>query len=228
VSRACSRFGLCHFEISDHFSGVAGSVGHLVATMDPTVGIDEVAVAHRVLGVLLVRSPGDLVRRPYRAIHIAQQMEGEALRFSEGQVLGRCVERSAEDDGIELFEALGAVTQALALLGSTRRRRFRVPPEQHPPAPKIVKMNDPAVFVRQFEVRCNRVQREHPASLAERSGAAGQPNERTRFSDAGSAGRAGRDDPEAEEEAVQFEQPRAAHWSPPQLPCRSPGERRPR
>jgi hypothetical protein len=71
---------------------MAGDVGHLVATMDPTIGIDEVTVAHRVLGILLPRSADDFVFSPNRAIDIAQQMEREVLRFGERQVLGRCVE----------------------------------------------------------------------------------------------------------------------------------------
>ena len=45
--------GLSSLEISNHVGGVAGDVGDLVATMDPTIGIDEVTVAHRVFGVLL-------------------------------------------------------------------------------------------------------------------------------------------------------------------------------
>ena len=60
--------------------------------MDPTTGIDEVTVAHRELGILLARSASDFVCSPDRAIHIAQQMEREVLRFGERQVLGRCVE----------------------------------------------------------------------------------------------------------------------------------------
>ena len=60
--------------------------------MDPTIGIDEVTVAHRVFGVLLPRSADDLVFGPDRAIHIAQQVEREFLRFGEREVLGRGVE----------------------------------------------------------------------------------------------------------------------------------------
>jgi hypothetical protein len=71
---------------------MARDVGHLVATMDPTIGIDEVAVAHRVLGILLARSASDFVRGPDRAIHVAQQTEREVLRFGEREVLGRRVE----------------------------------------------------------------------------------------------------------------------------------------
>ena len=67
-------------------------VGHLVSTTDPTIGIDEVAVTHRVLGIFLVRSANNLVHRPYRAIHIAQQTEWEVLRFGEREVFGRRVE----------------------------------------------------------------------------------------------------------------------------------------
>ncbi len=56
------------------------------------MGIDEVAVTHRVLGILLPRSTNDFVCGPDRAIHIAQQTERKALRFGEREVLGRCVE----------------------------------------------------------------------------------------------------------------------------------------
>jgi hypothetical protein len=49
-------------------------------------------VAHRVLGVLLVRSASDFVLRPDRAIHIAQQTEREVLCLGEREVLGRRVE----------------------------------------------------------------------------------------------------------------------------------------
>ena len=68
-------------EISNHVCGMAADVGDLVAAMDATVGIDEVAVSHRVFGILLARSTGNFVFRPDRAINIAQQMEREVLRF---------------------------------------------------------------------------------------------------------------------------------------------------
>ncbi len=71
---------------------MARDIGYLVATMDPTIGIDEVAVAHRVLGILLAWCASDFVCSPDRAIHIAQQMEREVLRFGKREVLGWCVE----------------------------------------------------------------------------------------------------------------------------------------
>ena len=126
---------------------MARDVGHLVSTMDPTIGGDEVAVAHWVLGILLVRTASHLELGADRAIHVAQQTERKVLGFSERQVLGWCVERRAEDDGIELFESVGAVTQALTLDRSTSGRRLRVPPQQHPFTAKILKVNVPAVFV---------------------------------------------------------------------------------
>ena len=127
---------------------MARDVGHLVATIDPTIGIDEVAVAHWVLGILLIRPASHFVLGADRAIHVAQQTEREVLGFGERQVLSRCVERGAEDDGIELFKSVGAVTQALTLDRSTSGRRLRVPPQQHPMTPKILKVNTSAVFVR--------------------------------------------------------------------------------
>ena len=71
---------------------MAGDIGHLVATMDPTIGIDQVAVAPRVLGVLLGRIAYDLVLGADNAIHITQQMKWELLRFGEREVLGWRVE----------------------------------------------------------------------------------------------------------------------------------------
>ncbi len=85
------RLGLRSLEISNHIGGMAGDVGHLVATMDPTIGIDEIAVAHRVLGIALPRGADDFVLGPDRSIHITQQMEREVLRFGERHVLGGCV-----------------------------------------------------------------------------------------------------------------------------------------
>ena len=84
--------GLRSLKIADHIGGMGRDVGHLVATMDTTIGIDEVAVSHRVLGILLVRSASDFVCGPDRAIHIAQQTKREVLRFGERKVLGRCIE----------------------------------------------------------------------------------------------------------------------------------------
>ena len=86
------RLGPRSFEISNHIGSVAGDVFDLVATMDQTIGIDEVAVSHRVFGILLPRSAGNFVFGPDRTIHIAQQMEREVLRLGERKVLGRCVE----------------------------------------------------------------------------------------------------------------------------------------
>ena len=149
---------------------MAGDVGDLVATMDPTIGIDEVTVTHRVLGILLAGSTSDFVRRPDGAIHIAQQTERKVLRFGEREIVGRRVERSAEDDGIELFKSLGTVTQALTLDRSTRCRRFRVPPQQHPLPAKTLEVNVVAVLVGQFKIRRNRVQRQHCQSLADLDG----------------------------------------------------------
>ncbi len=85
-------FGLARLEICDHIGGMARDVGHLVAPMDPTTGIDEVAMAHRVLGIFLARRSGDFVRGPDSTIHIAQQMEREVLRFGKREVVGWCVE----------------------------------------------------------------------------------------------------------------------------------------
>jgi hypothetical protein len=79
-------------------------------------------------------------------------VEREALLFDERQVLGGRVERRAEDDGVELIEPSGSVTQTLALDRSTSGGCLRIPPEQDPLAPQISEANRVAVLVGQLEV----------------------------------------------------------------------------
>ena len=151
----CPLGRLSRLEISDHIAGMGGRIRYFIATVDAPVGIDQVGVTHRVVREIVVRRPNDLVLRAHGAIDVAQQTEGKALGLGEYQVVSGCVERGAEDDGIELFEAMGTVTQALALDRSTTCRGFRVPPQQHPMTAEILEMDVCAVLVRQFEVRCN-------------------------------------------------------------------------
>ena len=164
------RLRLGRLEIGDHIVGVGRDIGDLVAPVDQAIGIDEVTVAHRELGVLVVRCASDFVLRSDRAIRVTQQTEREVLRFGKRKVLVRSVEGSAEDDGIERFESVGAVTQALTLDRSTTRRRFRVPPQQHPLTAQIAEPDICAVLIGQFEVRRNGVQRQHDPSLADPGG----------------------------------------------------------
>jgi hypothetical protein len=159
---------LSRLEIGDYVGGMGRDIGYLVAPVDQTIGIDQITVAHGEFGVLVVRCASYFVLRSDRAIRVAQQTKWEVLRFGKRQVLVRPVEGSAEDDGIELIESLGAVTQALTLDRSTTRRRFRVPPQQHPLTAQIAEPDICAVLIGQFEVRRYGVQRQHGDSLADR------------------------------------------------------------
>jgi predicted RNase H-like nuclease len=62
---------------------------------------------------------------------------------------------------------VGTVTQALALERSTPTPGVRIPPQQYQVTPKIQEMDGFAMLVRQYEVRGNRVQREHAPILTE-------------------------------------------------------------
>lgn len=83
---------LSSLEVGDHIAGVGGGVGHFVATVDLSLGIDQVSVTHRVVRELVVRRASDLVLRADSAIDVAQQTEGKVLRLSECQVVSGCVE----------------------------------------------------------------------------------------------------------------------------------------
>jgi hypothetical protein len=111
---------------------VPGDVGHVVRAVDQTARRDEIAVAAREVGVPVVRVAGDLVGGADGAVDVREQAVRELLCLGEREVLRDGVERRAEDYGAELGEAIGPVTQGLALDRSTRRGGLRVPPEQHP------------------------------------------------------------------------------------------------
>jgi hypothetical protein len=145
---------------------VGGDVGDVVRLLDHPVRTDEVCVTAGVLGVLLARIAGDLVLRADRAVDVAQEAVREVLFLGKGKVLLRGVERRAEDDGVELFEAMGLVTKALTLNRSTRRGGLGVPPQQHPFTGEVAETYRFAVLVGQFEVRGFRSWAEHAVIVA--------------------------------------------------------------
>jgi hypothetical protein len=145
---------------------VSGDVGDVVGNADHPVRPDQVGVAARVLGELLLRVARDLVLGPDLAVDITEEAIWELLVVGERQVLFRRVERRAEDDGIELVEALDLVTKALTLNRSTRGGGLGVPPEQHPLAGEVAEARRLAVLVGQFEVGRFRSWTEHCLSVA--------------------------------------------------------------
>jgi hypothetical protein len=84
--------GLRRLEVGDHIAGMGGRVSHFIATVDLSLGIDQVSDALRELGELLVRTASDLVLRADRTIDVAQQTEREVLRLGECQVVSGRVE----------------------------------------------------------------------------------------------------------------------------------------
>ena len=123
------------FEVGQDLGGVAGGVGHLVALHDRPFGIDQVAHPLGEVGELVARVPGGFVGRAHRLVGVAQQSEREVELVAEGLVVGRRVERDAEDVAVQFGEALGLVTQALSLKRSTGCVGLGIPPQQYPVAP---------------------------------------------------------------------------------------------
>ena len=131
---------------------MGGDVGDVVGLLDHAVRTDQKCVAAGVRGVLVARVADDLVLRSDRPVDVAEQPVREVLIIGEGKILCGRVERRAEDDGIELVEAMGLVTKALTLNRSTRRGGLGIPPQQHPLAGEVTEANRLAVLVGQFEI----------------------------------------------------------------------------
>lgn len=156
---------------------MGGNVGDHVDVANHAGVVDEEGVATRVLGVLLVDGSGHLVGAADSTVDVAEQLVVEALRLGEREVLLWSVEGGAEDDAVGLGELGGAVTQPLALDRSTGRRRFGIPPQQHPVATKVGKADLDAMLVRQAEIRSGHSGSEHLLTL-ERHQNAGRPPQR--------------------------------------------------
>jgi hypothetical protein len=144
----------CLLDVGDDVVGMVGDIGDVVGTMDQTVRVDQVAVAPGEFGELFAGVPRDLVRGTDRVVEIAQESERELLYPGERKVLSWGVERCAEDGRVEFVESFGAVTQRLAFDGSTRCRRFGIPPQQHPSAGEVRQVDGLVVLVGERERWC--------------------------------------------------------------------------
>jgi hypothetical protein len=145
---------------------VGGDVGDVVRLFDHPVRSDQKCVAAGVLRILVARVADDLVLRSDRPVDVTEQPVREVLVRRECKILCGRVERRAEDDGIELVEAMGLVTKALTLNRSTRRGGLGVPPQQHPLAGEVTEAHRFAVLVGQFEIGGFRSWAEHPVIVA--------------------------------------------------------------
>ncbi len=151
---------------------MVGDVGDVVPAMDQTLGVDQVAVAAREVGELVVAVAGDLVRGADRVVEVAQESERELLGPGEREILGRGVERRAENRRAEFVEPLGTVTQCLTFDRSTGCGGLGVPPQQHPPPRQLRQVDDPVVLVGKGEGRCLLSWAEHDSILPAESGVA--------------------------------------------------------
>jgi len=130
---------------------MVGDVGDVVGTVDQSLRVDEIAVAARERGELVIRVPRDLVGGTDRVVEIAQQPERELLCSSKREVFSWSVERRPEDGCAEFGESFGAVTQRLAFDGSTRCCCFGIPPQQHPSASQTRQLDGLIVLVGERE-----------------------------------------------------------------------------
>jgi hypothetical protein len=153
-------------EIGDHDFGVLGDIGDVVHLTKDPVGVDQEAEALREVGELVARIADDAVRAADLSIDVAEQTERELLIGGEPEVVGGCVERGADDDRVQLAEAIGSVTQALTFDRSTGRRRLWVPPQQHPRADQVGEADEVAVLVGQLEIGRGVSGRQHPPILS--------------------------------------------------------------
>lgn len=107
-------------------------VGDFVDPGDDPSGIDQESDALRVKRIRLVGAAFDAIGAPNNVIDVGQQPEAELLVRRERLVVGGCVERCADDRGMEFVELWASVTEALAFARSTAGRRFGVPPQHDP------------------------------------------------------------------------------------------------
>lgn len=128
-----------------------GDIGDVICAMDQTLRVDQVAVAAREVGKLVVAVPGDLIGRADCVVEVAQESERELLGSGEREILGGGVERRAEDGRAEFVEAFGAVTQRLTLDGSTWCGGLWVPPQQHPTPCQLGQVDDPVLLIGERE-----------------------------------------------------------------------------
>ena len=152
-------------EVGENVGGVGGHVRHDIDPANDTTAIDQERVSFREVRVLLTRISHNPVVSADAVIDVAEEGVVETLRLGELEVLGRSVERSAEDGAVGIGEFSGAVTQRLAFKGSTGCRCLGVPPQQHPTIAQVDQADVVAMLIREAEVGGGRSNDEHPDRL---------------------------------------------------------------
>ena len=99
---------------------------------DDAIRIDDERDALRVEGIRLVGAAFDSVCATNAVIRVGQQSEPELLVRRERVVIGRRIERRADDRGADFGELRTSVTEALAFASSTAGRGLWVPPQDDP------------------------------------------------------------------------------------------------
>ena len=149
---------------------MCAGVGDLVDPSDHAVGIDQERDALRIVRVGFVGVTFDAVRATNKAIDIGQQPEAELFVRRERVVVGRCVERCADDRGVEFVELWASVTEALSFARSTGGRRFGIPPQHDPRAAQVLEAHDALVLIQQREVGGGVTRCQHDGILTLRVG----------------------------------------------------------
>ena len=133
-------------QVGQYLGHVAGGIDVRINPRDPALRVDQVGDPSRILRARIV---GRAIGEPDRAIDVAEQVERKAKLFLEGAVFRRAVEADSDDDGVLGRKVLDSITEPFALDGSARGIGFRVPPEHHVVAAKLVERGRGAVLVRQ-------------------------------------------------------------------------------
>ena len=144
---------------------MCAGVGDFVDPGDDAVGVDQERDALRIVRVGFVGATFDAVSVANKAIDVGQQPEAELFVRRERVVVGRCVERCADDRGVEFVELWASVTEALAFARSTAGRRFGIPPQYDPRAAQVLEAHDALVLIQQREVRGGVTRCEHDEIL---------------------------------------------------------------
>lgn len=117
---------------------MAAWVGYVIYLDDDPFGVDQEADSLRKIGELLRRVAENFVAATDALVGIAQKRKRKVARGLERQIVGRGVERNADDRTVGLFKLRSLITQALCLDRSTRGACFGVPPQQRPAASAVV------------------------------------------------------------------------------------------
>lgn len=139
----------------------------VVGRHDDPFRVDQVAdpSGQPVLVVVLAGLAFCVVGLTDGAFGVGDQTEREAFGVGKGLLFFDGVEGRTDDGAVGGIEFWGSVTEPSTFTRSTGCGRFRVPPERHPLAPKILERDGGPVLIGCGEVRRVRSNVEHACTI---------------------------------------------------------------